>query len=71
MMSLRSGAVPSPSVADTLLVVDLEAERALDDAVLAARWRLLRALEEQAMGRFDPARLELDGAYHLLAAMEH
>ncbi len=70
MMSLRSGAVPSPSVADTLLVVDLEAERALDDAVLAARWRLLRALDEQAMGRFDPARLELDGAYHLLAAMD-
>ncbi len=72
MLSLRAGSspAPTPTVSDTLLVIDIAAERALDDAVLAARWRLLRALDEQAAGRFDPARLELDGAYHLLAAID-
>ncbi len=70
MWSLHKSASATPVVSDTMLVIDLAAERALDDAVLAARWRLLRALDEQAIGRFDPARLELDGAYHLLAAMD-
>jgi membrane-bound lytic murein transglycosylase D len=70
MLSLRPGSSATPTVSDTLLVIDVAAERALDDAVLAARWRLLRALDEHAAGRFDPARLELDGAYHLLAAMD-
>jgi membrane-bound lytic murein transglycosylase D len=70
MVSWRAHAPATPVVADTLLVVDTAAERALDAAILGARWRLLRALDEQAAGRFDPARIELDGAYHLLASID-
>lgn len=69
MLTWRAGAPTTPTVADTLLVVDTAAERALDDAILGARWHLLRALDEQAAGQFDPARIELDGAYHMLASI--
>ena len=39
-------------------------------ALRAARWHLFRATEAQACGRFEPARQDLDQAFHLLADLE-
>lgn len=52
------------------LIVDPAVARALDVALGAARWRLLRSLDESAAGRYEEARQELDLALHALAAID-
>ena len=59
----------SDSAIDTV-AVDPMLEREFDGALRAARWRLLRALDESAAERHDDAREELDQAFHTLATVD-
>lgn len=52
------------------LAADPALERQVDGALDTARWRLLRALDERAAGRYDGAREELDQALYALAAVD-
>jgi membrane-bound lytic murein transglycosylase D len=66
----RSPAPPTTvSIVDSLSV-DTVLEQEFDGALQAARWRLLRSLDEGAAGRYDRAREELDQAYYTLAAVD-
>lgn len=55
---------------DSGAVVDPTVIRQVDGALGMARWRLLRALDEEAAGRYDGARDELDQALRALATVD-
>lgn len=61
--------LPTATMADSL-TVDPVLVQEFDGALQAARWRWLRALDEDAAQRWDDAREELDQAYYTLAAID-
>ena len=61
---------PEPSAPSPGVGVDPSRELEFDAALLEARWRWLRALDESRAGRHDRAREELDQAYYTLAVVD-
>ena len=61
--------IPLPVVEDSLYV-DPVLGREFDSALFAARWHLLRALDERSGGEHEAARGELDHAFHILASLQ-
>lgn len=60
---------PAPAAVDSLAAethVDEEFRRHL----LAARWHLLRALDERSRGHYEEAQADLDKAFHLIASLD-
>lgn len=70
-LPLGRTAAPTPgtAVADSL-ALDPVLLQEFDGALQIARWRWLRALDEDAAERYDGAREELDQAYYTLAAID-
>ena len=59
-----------PLVSQDSLYIDPELGREFDDALLSARWHLLRGIDERSHERHDSARQELDRAVGQLAQLQ-